>query len=472
MAETTASDSLAGLRARIEDAAGLTERELIALQREVVAVRRDVDVLLALVATHMDKRTQAGGMARRRGFKTAAHLIANGIGGTIAEAERLRKLGEALDDAAGTEGGGKDDAPEDQAPKPKRARPILPYLAAAAKAGRLSPDAFALIRDLLMKHPDARAAAGLDVAPELRATRLGRLPLGQVEKAGVDKAVGLPLTSVRSLVARLEADLTPRSKAEDDYAEMRSRRWAITREERDGMIKLTALLDPLTAAPLMAAMDGYVKKAQRARRDNGQGDDRTPDQMRADALSWLGRHATGCTASHDGIKTTISIRMTLADLTRGDGHGEVDGITAPIPAGELRRHAADAEIIPTVLGGRSEVLDHGRAERLFTRAQRRAIAERDRGCAWCGAPPSHCEVHHLRYWEHGGRTDMQNGIMLCVSCHHWLHDHGWSVEHDEGRPRFVPPSTVDPERRPRPGHRERTTLSDADLVGATRDGPP
>mgnify|MGYP000035348900 CR=1 FL=1 len=447
MAETTAPDApdaIAGLRARVEAAGGLTDWDMIALLREMVARRREDDLLMSRVAAAIGSRSPAGpgGMARRRGFTGVDQLIASETGGTVAEAERLRVLGTALF-------GEPDDAPGGCS--------VLPHLAFAARERRLSPDAFALIRDLLMKHPDARAAAGLDVAPELRATRLGRLPLGQVEKAAVDKAVGLPLTSVRSLVARLEADLTPRANAEDDYAEMRSRRWAVTREERDGMIKLTALLDPLTAAPLMAAMDGYVKKAQRARRDNGPGDDRTPDQMRADALSWLGRHATGCTASHDGIKTTISIRMTLADLTSGDGHGEVDGITAPVPAGELRRHAADAEIIPTVLGGRSEVLDHGRAERLFTRAQRRALSLRDGGCAWCDAPIAWTETHHIEHWaSQGGCTDLCNGVLLCRSCHLRLHDTGWEVEIHQGTVWFRPPAAVDPEREAVLGGRRRT----------------
>ena len=62
--------------------------------------------------------------------------------------------------------------------------------------------------------------------------------------------------------------------------------------------------------------------------------------------------------------------------------------------------AADAGIIPMVLGGESQTLDFGRTRRLFTTAQRLALAERDGGCAWpgCPHPPSYTEAHHLRWW--------------------------------------------------------------------------
>lgn len=189
--------------------------------------------------------------------------------------------------------------------------------------------------------------------------------------------------------------------------------------------------------------------------------------MPADALGWLGGHATSCRAAHDGIKTVVNIRMTLADLQSGTGHGTVDGVARPVPAGVLRRQAADAAAIPTVLGGRSEVLDHGRAERLFTPAQRRALVERDGGCAWCEAPPDFCDAHHLAYLSSGGRTDLNNGIMLGVGCHHWIHRDGWEIVFRDGRPFFVPPASVDPARRPRPGGKSAASLSEQDLEAAT-----
>ncbi|WP_062296527.1 HNH endonuclease [Demequina maris] len=459
MAETTATDPLEGLRARAEAAADLTDWDAVALMRDAVARRREHDLVIAQVAADLGARSPAGpgGMARRRGFKGVDQLIAAETGGTVAEAERLRILGTALF-------GRPDDAPGGAS--------VLPHLAWAARERRLSADAFVLLRSVLMTHPDARDADGLPVSDAVRATPLGRVPLARVERMAVDKAVTVPLRSIRSLVAQFEAGLTPPVVAEERYEEQFQMRQASTREEADGMIRLTALLDPMTAAPLLAALDGYLKKAFRSARDADEVDARTPSQLRADALGWLGRHANGCRKPHDAVKTTVSIRMTLADLTGGDGYGSVDGLDKPVPVGVLRRHAADAQIVPTILGMGSEILDHGRAQRLFTAAQRRAIAERDRGCAYCGAPPSHCDVHHVTEFQYGGLTDVRDGLMLCVACHHWFHRERWGLRWREDGPEFVPSASYGPERKPRPGYRRQVTFTEQDMAALGRDGPP
>ncbi|MBK4347206.1 HNH endonuclease signature motif containing protein [Lacisediminihabitans changchengi] len=94
------------------------------------------------------------------------------------------------------------------------------------------------------------------------------------------------------------------------------------------------------------------------------------------------------------------------------------GLTVKQVHGLARHHlsshrpqlAAEANIIPIVLGGSSEVLDVGHGRRLFTSAQRHALAETYGGCAFpgCGHQPSHTEAHHLVCWAKGGRTDLNN----------------------------------------------------------------
>ena len=77
-------------------------------------------------------------------------------------------------------------------------------------------------------------------------------------------------------------------------------------------------------------------------------------------------------------------------------------------------------------GRESEVLDLGRARRLFTPAQRKALALRDRRCRaeGCDIPSAWCEAHHARApWAAGGRTDLDDGLLLCSWHHHRAHDH-------------------------------------------------
>jgi hypothetical protein len=55
------------------------------------------------------------------------------------------------------------------------------------------------------------------------------------------------------------------------------------------------------------------------------------------------------------------------------------------------------------------------------------------------------------WWAHGGRTDLSNGVMLCTRCHHDVHRQGWEIIVHGNRVDFIPPATIDPDRRPQPG---------------------
>lgn len=124
--------------------------------------------------------------------------------------------------------------------------------------------------------------------------------------------------------------------------------------------------------------------------------------------------------------------------------------------------AADAELIPAVLGGPSLPLDLGRAARLFSRSQRLALGERDGGCASCGQNIAYVEAHHIDWWERdAGSTDLANGVLLCGFCHHTVHREGWGIRATAGSVWFIPPPHVDPQQRPRLGGRARFELADA-----------
>jgi hypothetical protein len=160
----------------------------------------------------------------------------------------------------------------------------------------------------------------------------------------------------------------------------------------------------------------------------------------------------------------FTVTTTLAELRAelaGAGHLDTD---ATLSAAALRELACDALVVPAVLGGCAQVLDLGRSTRVWNRAQRRAIALRDRGCVapGCDRPPHDCQVHHCWHWVDGGPTDMTNGALLCGFHHRMVHRQGWTVVlADNGYPQLVPPTSIDPERRPRQHHRFRV----ADLTG-------
>jgi hypothetical protein len=98
----------------------------------------------------------------------------------------------------------------------------------------------------------------------------------------------------------------------------------------------------------------------------------------------------------------------------------------------IRRLACEAEIIPLVLDGKSVPLDVGKSKRLATAYQRRALAAVHETCAidGCSVKFSHCEPHHIDYWENGGATDFNNLVPLCSRHHHAAHEGGWKLSLD------------------------------------------
>jgi hypothetical protein len=95
----------------------------------------------------------------------------------------------------------------------------------------------------------------------------------------------------------------------------------------------------------------------------------------------------------------------------------------------IRRLACEAEIIPLVLDGKSVPLDVGKSKRLATAYQRRALAAVHETCAidGCSVKFSHCEPHHIDYWDNGGATDLNNMVPLCSRHHHAAHEGGWKL---------------------------------------------
>ncbi len=97
---------------------------------------------------------------------------------------------------------------------------------------------------------------------------------------------------------------------------------------------------------------------------------------------------------------------------------------ATLSAGEARRLACGAGIIPAVLDARPVALDLGRESRLFTHAQRLATGLAHTTCTaqGCHRPHAWCELHHRNPWNRGGKTDLADAVPLCHYHHQRLHD--------------------------------------------------
>ncbi len=96
----------------------------------------------------------------------------------------------------------------------------------------------------------------------------------------------------------------------------------------------------------------------------------------------------------------------------------------------VARLCCDAVVRRVTLDATGVPVNVGRKYRTATDAQWAAIKTMHSCCAWdgCDAPISWCQAHHIREWEHGGRTDLDNLVPLCSRHHHRVHEGQWHIK--------------------------------------------
>jgi uncharacterized protein DUF222/HNH endonuclease len=175
----------------------------------------------------------------------------------------------------------------------------------------------------------------------------------------------------------------------------------------------------------------------------------TVDWQAADAMTgaWIdahgldrGRGPCGCTCGgctctppapmDDGARARL--RRTLLAMA-ADAMSGPDGLAAYLRSRKLGAPYNTASL-PLDVGYSKDVPDH----------IRRAVILRDRRCGWpggCDKPPAACEVHHIVPRSKGGKTRLQDLILLCEYHHQvCIHRLGWKlILHADGTTEAISP---------------------------------
>jgi HNH endonuclease len=74
----------------------------------------------------------------------------------------------------------------------------------------------------------------------------------------------------------------------------------------------------------------------------------------------------------------------------------------------------------------------------------RQLRHRDGTCRFPGCDARRfTQAHHIRWWSEGGRTDLDNLVLICSFHHKLVHEHGWQLEPDAtGELDWIRPSGV------------------------------
>jgi hypothetical protein len=401
----------------------LRDSAVMALSRELAVLRREVDAAAACVAGELAHRSRVelgyAGLAQRNGARTAEKLVQQLTGSTLAEARTLVHAGETLAGDA----------------------PWLSPVTAAVRSGDVSVGALDAVR-IGLGAPSGSVAADdlLDAA-----NRLAELARTESPERLI----------AASRAARDELD--PAAVTDREH-HLRARRYLRLSPQSDGMTRISGLLDPESAAQVVAAIDQVTsprrggprfvdpaaKKAAQAIVD----DERSTEQIALDALVEMVR--LSCSAEdrtlYGSRVPSVRVHVTLADLERRAGHASLEGQSTPVSVSTAERMICNTGVVP-VLFDRGQTIDVGRDQRLFTSRQRIALAARDGGCRFpgCDRPPSWCEAHHIVPWSHSSKTEVRDGILLCRHHHMLVHDNGWQVLRRGSDYVVRPPLDVDPD---------------------------
>jgi uncharacterized protein DUF222/HNH endonuclease len=198
-----------------------------------------------------------------------------------------------------------------------------------------------------------------------------------------------------------------------------------------------ALVPPRTSIshPVPAAPDDLTERARE--REPGPAVDRMAAR-RADALLILINTATNEESVVDRGNAQVIVHLdATTGAARLQGGPEIPHATA-------ERLACDARVQILLNDRKSNRLYLGRNRRLATPAQIAALTVRDGdGCQFPGCTHTHhLHAHHVRHWLHGGRTDIDNLILICSFHHQVIHDHDYLILWLAGRWQFRRPDST------------------------------
>jgi hypothetical protein len=307
--------------------------------------------------------------------------------------------------------------------------PLAPLTAAAAAAGELS---------------DANIDAIIDM--------LGQIPAGHHDTAEphlLDMARQGDAAQVRTAGQRILDLLSPDGPEPDDKPLRDPERSCRLHKKRNGDWHLEADVDSMSGE----FMDSVIEALSKRRTGDDGPDTRSPAQRRGDALVDVFSMAMNSPElpTQAGERVHVTVILPFETLRAQMGKATLN-LEEQISAWEARLWACDSTVIPCCLRENGEVLDVGRAKRLITPGQRRALYLRDRGCCFpgCTRPPRNSQGHHIIHWDDGGPTNLANLVLLCEHHHRVVHRAGWDIKlAPDGIPEFLPPAFIDPLRKPR-----------------------
>ena len=233
---------------------------------------------------------------------------------------------------------------------------------------------------------------------------------------------------MRGEARRLEADGDGEARLERQRRAVRLNTWI---DGDTGMGRWSATWDPETMLRLENRLDAQVQALFHDAQPDGCPSDLFEKQsfLRATALLAL-LDGGGARLGRPEIVVVVDHTTTSSDKPTVDW-----GLPVEFPD-ESSTTCSDTAVVSTVMVRNGVIIDApgelnlGRSTRLANRAQRRALGAVYATCAIPGCRVRYwrTKLHHVIWWRHGGRTDLDNLLPVCEQHHHNIHHDGWLTD--------------------------------------------
>lgn len=241
-----------------------------------------------------------------------------------------------------------------------------------------------------------------------------------------DVLVGWARTVASGAIRRI-GDLRAREAIQAEAVAAERERWLQYRYADGGRrFQLDAELPGVAGAVVASALDRLGEQIPRM---PDEGSEHLVGTRRADALVAL------CSAQladdPDPDRATIVVHAELDDLLGGDGNALIED--GPVIGGTtLHRLLCNARVQAVVEHPGGTVGGVGRLTREPAPWMMRQLRHRDGNCRFPGCDARRfTQAHHIDWWSRGGRTELDNLVLVCAFHHKLVHEHGWELNRDD-----------------------------------------
>jgi hypothetical protein len=218
-----------------------------------------------------------------------------------------------------------------------------------------------------------------------------------------------------------------RAASTRDVNEIHRGRFLCRSVDGSGRMTISIELTEEAGALVMAALERAMAEADASRDASTAEDEASFPARQADALvdmarAYLAGESAKSTSPADHYQVVVHVDEAALRAE------PAEGARSDLPIESVRRLCCDAGVVVVTEDDKGNPLDLGRKHRVVQPALRRALIARDRHCCYPGCAHTRwLEAHHVMHWIDGGRTSLDNTLLLCSVHHRRLHEGGFRI---------------------------------------------